>query len=140
LLVRSASLPQIGVVMALASMVAVITQVKAAWSPPMSWMMTGIEVPTTDIESMETAMLRNSPVRARFLARPCRTSSGCSVGVAGAAAAGLWVMRGRGSCVCSGTGNAGRLAKNHPAAEKLTKINYTIMVDPSQLFRFPIFR
>jgi len=63
-------------------MVAVTTQVKAAWLPPRSAMMIGIEVPTTVIESMDTAMLRKRPVSARFFARPRSTpSSGAVRGV-----------------------------------------------------------
>lgn len=72
LLVRSASLPQIGVTIALASMVAVTTQVNAACVPPMSAMMIGIEVPTTFIASIETKFARNRPESARFFARPVR--------------------------------------------------------------------
>ena len=61
---RSASLPQIGVEIAVVSSVAVTTHVNAAWSPPRSWMMTGSEVETTVEASIETNMPRSRPERA----------------------------------------------------------------------------
>ena len=61
---RSASLPQIGVEIAVVSSVAVTTQVKAAWSPPRSWMMTGSEVETTVAARIETNMPSSRPERA----------------------------------------------------------------------------
>ncbi|MDQ0649137.1 hypothetical protein QFZ53_003333 [Microbacterium natoriense] len=51
---RSASLPQIGVETAVASRLAVMTQVYWDWVPPRSAMMTGIEVDTTVPESTAT--------------------------------------------------------------------------------------
>ncbi len=73
LFMRSASLPQIGVEIADESEVAITTQVKVAWVPPMSAMMRGIEVPTTFMESIETKALKKMPASARFLARPVST-------------------------------------------------------------------
>ena len=61
---RSASLPQIGVEIAVVSSVAVTTHVNAVWSPSRSWMMTGSEVETTVEASIETNMPRSSPERA----------------------------------------------------------------------------
>ena len=58
---RSASLPQMGVEIAVVSSVAVTTHVKAAWSPPMSWMMTGSEVETTVAARIETNIPSRSP-------------------------------------------------------------------------------
>ena len=61
---RSASLPQIGVEIAVVSRVAVMTQVKAVWSPPRSWMMTGSDVETTVDASIDTNMPSRRPERA----------------------------------------------------------------------------
>jgi hypothetical protein len=58
---RSASLPQTGVEIAVVSSVAVTTHVKAVWSPPRSWMMTGSEVETTVDASIDTNMPRRRP-------------------------------------------------------------------------------
>ena len=54
-------MPQIGVEIAVVSSVAVTTQVKAAWSPPRSWMMTGSDVETTVEASIETNMPSSRP-------------------------------------------------------------------------------
>ena len=56
-------MPQIGVEIAVVSRVAVTTQVKAAWSPPMSWMITGSDVETTVAARIETNMPSRSPER-----------------------------------------------------------------------------
>ena len=61
---RSASLPQIGVEIAWSSSVAVTTHVKAVWSPPRSWMMTGSDVETTVEASIDTNMPSRRPERA----------------------------------------------------------------------------
>ena len=53
---RSASLPQIGVEIAVVSSVAVTTQVNAVWLPSRSWMITGSDVETTVEASIETNM------------------------------------------------------------------------------------
>ncbi len=58
---RSASFPQTGVEIAVVSSVAVTTHVKAAWSPPRSWTMTGSEVETTVEASIETNMPSSNP-------------------------------------------------------------------------------
>ncbi len=61
---RSASLPQMGVEIAVVSRVAVTTHVNAAWSPPRSWTMTGSEVETTVDASIDTNMPSSRPVSA----------------------------------------------------------------------------
>ena len=73
---RSASLPQIGVEIAVVSSVAVTTHVKAAWSPPMSWMMTGSEVETTVAARIETNMPSRRPDSASSTLR-CDMRRGC---------------------------------------------------------------
>ena len=59
---RSASLPQIGVEMVVASRVAVTTQVYEVWSPAKSEMITGSEVDTTVPARIETNMPMSRPV------------------------------------------------------------------------------
>ncbi|MDQ1084931.1 hypothetical protein QE414_002938 [Microbacterium sp. SORGH_AS 344] len=61
---RSASLPQIGVEIAVVSRVAVMTQVYAFWSPERSCTMTGNEVETTVEASIDTKVPSRSPMRA----------------------------------------------------------------------------
>ncbi len=70
---RSASLPQTGVEIAVVSRVAVTTQVKAVWSPPRSWMMTGSDVETTVEASIDTNMPRRRPESAGEHALACRS-------------------------------------------------------------------
>ncbi len=65
----SASLPQIGVLTVVASRVAVMIQVKVAWSPPSSVTMTGSEVDTTVVERIATSMPARSPEMASRTSR-----------------------------------------------------------------------
>ncbi len=68
-LVRSASLPQIGVEMAVVSRVAVTTHVYEVWVPLRSWMITGSDVETTVEASIETNMPSSRPERASSTCR-----------------------------------------------------------------------
>ena len=60
-LTRSASLPQMGVEMAVVSRVMVMTQVYCVCVPPRSSTMMGIDEPTTVIESIEQNMANRRP-------------------------------------------------------------------------------
>ncbi len=88
LLVRSASLPQIGVVAVVASRVAVTTQVYAAWDPFSSVMIRGSALETTVPERIAMNMPSSSPERAL---RICRWVIAIGAGSAGRVAA--WVIR-----------------------------------------------
>ena len=100
---RSASLPQMGVVAALASSAAVMTQAKSVWVPLSSDMMVGSAFATMVLLRMAVKKAARSPVRASMIWR-CDIA-GCGSGVdpergrpAGWAAvpAGWSVMRGGG--------------------------------------------
>ena len=58
---RSASLPQIGVEIAVVSKVIVMTQVYCVCVPPRSSTMIGIDEPTTVIDSIEQNMAKRRP-------------------------------------------------------------------------------
>src|SRR5690606_7896192 len=75
---RSASLPQMGVEIAVVSSVAVMTQVNAVWSPWRSLMMTGSELETTVDASIDTNMPRMRPERASSTRRCSFFSAGAS--------------------------------------------------------------
>src|SRR5690606_27148360 len=68
-LVRSASLPQIGVLTVIASRLAVTTQVYDDWEPPRSLTIFGSEVDTTVLDSIVTNRPSRRPDRA---SRTCR--------------------------------------------------------------------
>lgn len=63
-LTRSASLPQIGVLMVVVSSVAVTTQVKAVCVPLRSARITGSDDDTTEVARIDTNMPRRIPERA----------------------------------------------------------------------------
>src|SRR4051794_33661057 len=79
-LIRSASLPQIGVETVVASSVAVTTQVYAVWSPLRSAMMIGSDVDTTVPARIDTNMPMRRPDIAWSTSRWWRFASSASVG------------------------------------------------------------
>src|SRR5919112_4624163 len=88
LLKRSASLPQMGVVAALASSAAVMTQAKSVWVPCRSDMMVGSALATMVLLRIAVKNAARSPVRASMIWRwdiSGRAPAGAVDSVAGAA-------------------------------------------------------
>ncbi|CAH0327799.1 hypothetical protein SRABI128_06474 [Microbacterium sp. Bi128] len=108
LLKRSASLPQIGVVAALARSAAVITQAKSVWVPLSSDMMVGSALATIVLLRMAVKNAASSPVRASMIWRwviatgsaavwdardaPCGTSDGAGDGPVAAAWLAIYLL------------------------------------------------
>src|SRR6478752_6313430 len=92
---RSASLPQIGVVAALASSAAAITQAKSVWVPLSSDMMVGSALATMVLLMMAVKNAASRPVSASMIWRWLMATWGagceCGVGAGAGPAAAAWL-------------------------------------------------